>query len=328
MRRFFALLLAALLTLSALPARAQEDDSGPDPADYEENLSPYGEWVDDGTYGRVWHPAVAVEWQPYSIGQWVWSPYGWTFISAEPWGWTFHYGRWAVVPAFGWVWVPGTVWGPAWVDWYWADGFVGWAPLPPFATHVIVVDHFVFVREAHFCAPHVHAFVLARPAVPGRAIHDWRRHVGQPPLRHRIERIAVHPVPRVYNRPPQTVAPHLRAARLSPPGATPRLYNAPPTRHTPAPRAVPPAAGLSPPGPAPRVHQPSVPNVPGPRPLPPPAARPRPAPGWHSPGGRPPVMAQPPTSPGTRGGAAPGITNSPRPSPPGGHGRKHREESR
>jgi hypothetical protein len=51
-------------------------------------------------------------------------------VSAEPWAWTFHYGRWAPTVA-GWAWIPGTVWGPAWVDWYWGDGWVGWAPLGP-----------------------------------------------------------------------------------------------------------------------------------------------------------------------------------------------------
>jgi len=46
----------------------------------------------------------------------------------EPWALDVHYGRWAC-PVFGWVWVPGDVWGPAWVDWFSATGFVGWAPL-------------------------------------------------------------------------------------------------------------------------------------------------------------------------------------------------------
>jgi hypothetical protein len=34
-------------------------------------------------------------------------------------------------PDYGWVWIPGQVWAPAWVVWRWGDGWVGWAPLPP-----------------------------------------------------------------------------------------------------------------------------------------------------------------------------------------------------
>ncbi len=32
---------------------------------------------------------------------------------------------------YGWVWVPGNVWAPAWVSWRTANSYVGWAPLPP-----------------------------------------------------------------------------------------------------------------------------------------------------------------------------------------------------
>jgi hypothetical protein len=31
----------------------------------------------------------------------------------------------------GWGWVPGTMWGPAWVSWRSGGGYAGWAPLPP-----------------------------------------------------------------------------------------------------------------------------------------------------------------------------------------------------
>jgi hypothetical protein len=62
----------------------------------------------------------------------VTTDYGWTWASNEPFGWaTYHYGRWAWDPRLGWLWVPGTVWGPAWVSWQYGGGYVGWAPLPP-----------------------------------------------------------------------------------------------------------------------------------------------------------------------------------------------------
>ena len=35
---------------------------------------------------------------------------------------------------FGWLWVPGYEWAPAWVSWRKSDDYVGWAPLPPEAT--------------------------------------------------------------------------------------------------------------------------------------------------------------------------------------------------
>jgi hypothetical protein len=96
-------------------------------------LSPYGEWVRHPQYGWVWFPrSVHAGWRPYSLGRWVESDYGWMWVSDEPFGWaTYHYGRWAWDPYVGWLWVPGTNWGPAWVAWQHGNGYIGWAPLPP-----------------------------------------------------------------------------------------------------------------------------------------------------------------------------------------------------
>jgi hypothetical protein len=206
------------------------DDEAPEPEEYEGNLAPYGNWVDDDEYGRVWHPSVSVGWSPYVDGYWTWTPYGWTWVSYEPWAWTFHYGRWALLPV-GWVWVPGSVWGPAWVDWFWQDGFVGWAPLPPFATHVTVVDRFVFVRENDFCSRRLGRAILDRHVVPGHIIHRWEgrdwRHQRGPDV-HRIERVSHNPVERFDHKPPGTVAPgHFGAGRqLTRPGHEPQLGRA------------------------------------------------------------------------------------------------------
>jgi hypothetical protein len=97
------------------------------------NLSPYGQWVNRPSYGYVWVPRrVGASWRPYTQGHWVYTDYGWTWMSSEPWGWaTYHYGRWNRDPDYGWAWVPGTDWGPAWVSFQQGDGYVGWAPLPP-----------------------------------------------------------------------------------------------------------------------------------------------------------------------------------------------------
>jgi len=221
MKRFaryvLAVMVAGTAVLHGLPAGAQDydqdysRDSAPDPDDYQDALTPYGSWVDHPEYGRVWHPSVAAGWRPYYDGHWVWSPYGWTWVSAEPWAWTFHYGRWSYAPVWGWVWVPGTAWGPAWVDWYWDDGYVGWAPLSPFATHVTVVNQFIFVREHDFCSSRIRHFAVDYRRVPRRVSDRWRRRdFGRgfrAPDRDRIERVSNHPVPRFDDKPPQTVAP-------------------------------------------------------------------------------------------------------------------------
>src|SRR6266404_3075854 len=96
-------------------------------------LSPYGEWVSVGRYGECWRPHhVARTWRPYTIGYWVYTDYGWTWVSEEDWGWaTYHYGRWIDDPDDGWLWVPGNRWAPAYVAWRYGDGWIGWAPLPP-----------------------------------------------------------------------------------------------------------------------------------------------------------------------------------------------------
>ena len=101
-----------------------------------DQLSPYGDWVMTRDLGWAWFPRyVHSSWRPYSDGRWVYTEYGWTWASYEPFGWaTYHYGRWSWDQRFGWLWVPGTEWGPAWVSWQYGGGYVGWAPLPP-AVH-------------------------------------------------------------------------------------------------------------------------------------------------------------------------------------------------
>ena len=64
-----------------------------------EDLDQYGGWHQVPNYGWCWAPAsVAVGWQPYRVGRWIWQdPWGWTWVSSEPWGWApYHYGRWVI----------------------------------------------------------------------------------------------------------------------------------------------------------------------------------------------------------------------------------------
>jgi len=99
------------------------------------NLSPYGEWI-DFNFGYAWRPAhVSHGWRPYLYGRWVWSDYGWYWVSDEPFGWAaYHYGRWYYDDYYGWIWIPDDTWGPAWVEWRYDDDYIGWAPLCPYAS--------------------------------------------------------------------------------------------------------------------------------------------------------------------------------------------------
>jgi hypothetical protein len=202
MKRF---LVAGLLIVSAA-ARAQsyEEPPPPPPPDedgdvqappppatpptqqtFDQELAPYGRWVVTPDYGRVWVPNVSSDWQPYSDGRWVDGPYGWTFVSFVPWGRiVFHYGRWAWGPAIGWYWVPGFVWGPAWVSWRWVNGYACWSPLAPRGyVYGPYWPGWVVVPHSHFTAPirrwaipRAHIGAIVRSARPVPAFPSWRPH--------------------------------------------------------------------------------------------------------------------------------------------------------
>jgi hypothetical protein len=96
-------------------------------------LAPYGAWRYVPAFGaHLWFPWVDRSWRPYYYGHWVRTSFGLTWVSHEPWGdIPHHYGHWVFVEPFGWGWVPGWEYSPAWVTWGVADGYVGWAPCPP-----------------------------------------------------------------------------------------------------------------------------------------------------------------------------------------------------
>lgn len=165
--------LVALLTLGSatLPSRAEISVDF-----FYDALSPHGEWIDVADYGYAWHPRdVGRDWRPYSDGRWAYTDAGWTWVSDEPHGWaTYHYGRWANVESVGWVWVPGTEWGPAWVSWRRSERHVGWAPLPPESTFRASVSignwadsyydigpaNYSFVEVRHLGAPRLRTVIL------------------------------------------------------------------------------------------------------------------------------------------------------------------------
>src|SRR6185436_19351754 len=97
---------------------------------YGDDLDDHGNWVFVTGIGWSWHPYVEAGWRPYYRGRWYSSRSGClTWVSYDPFGWLpYHYGRWAYDPFYGWVWVPGSGYSPAWVYWWYSPGYVGWAP--------------------------------------------------------------------------------------------------------------------------------------------------------------------------------------------------------
>ena len=136
-------------------------------------LAPFGSWISLDPYGYVWCPRhMGYRWRPYADGYWIWTDYGWTWISDFEWGWMpFHYGRWGWDDDCGWFWVPGSIWGPSWVTWRWSDLYLGWAPIPPgidfragmdfdSLSRRIPPNFWVFIGGSHFLDRNVRRFVL------------------------------------------------------------------------------------------------------------------------------------------------------------------------
>jgi hypothetical protein len=133
MRKCLLPLLLALGVSLAVPLRRADASGGVSISTFYDELSPHGDWVTVGSYGHCWRPrGIDRNWQPYLNGEWLYTEDGWTWVSYDPWGGDpYHYGTWSRSDAYGWVWIPGTIWAPAWVTWYVGDNDIGWAPVPP-----------------------------------------------------------------------------------------------------------------------------------------------------------------------------------------------------
>ncbi len=143
------------------------------PAYFYDYLSPYGAWVHMSPHGYVWIPRhMGYRWRPYTFGHWVWTNYGWAWVSEEEWGWAcFHYGRWGWDEDIGWFWVPGNVWAPAWVIWRSSPDYFGWAPIPPgvefglsfgfrWGDFDIPGHHWIFVESRYFMDRRLDPYIL------------------------------------------------------------------------------------------------------------------------------------------------------------------------
>ena len=187
-RRRFLMAAGAGIGLAAalrLPAPSQAEAATDVVVDFRERLAPHGRWVEADGARTVWFPTdVEVGWRPYMLGEWLWTDdVGWVWSGDEPWTWaTDHYGTWYDDPVWGWVWVPGDMWGPAWVDWRFGDGFVGWAPLLPEFVRVrerVEIpewSRWVFVDQAHFADRDVVRF--AAPLGRNMALIDRTKLIG------------------------------------------------------------------------------------------------------------------------------------------------------
>lgn len=96
--------------------------------------SRFGEWLWDDFYGYVWRPFIdngmyPWGWQPYFYGQWANAAGQMFWVPQEPWGWIpYHLGVWQWDKKHGWVWLPGSMFAPAWVTWDFYFGYASWRP--------------------------------------------------------------------------------------------------------------------------------------------------------------------------------------------------------
>jgi Family of unknown function (DUF6600)/FecR protein len=95
----------------------------------------YGEWLWHDLYGYVWRPYLNDyrypwgTWQPYIYGNWTGYGEELFWIPGEPWGWVpYHLGIWMWDASRGWMWLPGSIFAPAWVDWAFDSGMYCWRP--------------------------------------------------------------------------------------------------------------------------------------------------------------------------------------------------------
>ncbi len=97
----------------------------------------YGEWLWDDMYGYVWRPyrdrQDSSGWSPFYMGSWTYVGDRLFWVPGETWGWVpYHLGIWQWDKKLGWVWLPGSFFAPAWVDWEFFFGYAGWRPWSAF----------------------------------------------------------------------------------------------------------------------------------------------------------------------------------------------------
>lgn len=209
--------LTSPLVLPGTQARAAEIS-----VTIRERLSNYGGWRTSSRFGDVWVPTVRTEWRPYTEGRWVWTDDGWYWQSTEPFGdVVYHYGRWAYDPDFGWVWIAGDQWAPAWVVWRQGGNDVGWAPAPPDVDAAFDDAWWCFVPVAAIGA--VDLVRVVRPVQENVVIVRNTTIINQtvvvnnaPRVRLGNQVVAINAGPRLQQFPKPVIA-SIKAARVVPP---------------------------------------------------------------------------------------------------------------
>lgn len=214
--------IAQRIVVTRPPNVAPQPMALPDYSLFYDRLAPFGRWFEVNGYGYCWRPTITVAgWRPYVDGCWVWSSLGWAWQSNEPFGWaTYHYGRWVNLARYGWIWVPGNEWAPAWVAWRQSRDCVGWAPLPPEPGVISGVyrdcdsryglgpSSYTFINTTQFVSPtyiHIYAPVTRQTTIFRHSVnvtqivpsHSQRHafvHQGGPP-RAQMEQACGRPVP-------------------------------------------------------------------------------------------------------------------------------------
>ncbi len=95
----------------------------------------HGEWLWHDLYGYVWRPYLNDRrypwgtWQPFFNGSWTSAGGELFWVPSEPWGWVpYHLGIWMWDKNKGWVWLPGSMFAPAWAVWEFYGGMYCWRP--------------------------------------------------------------------------------------------------------------------------------------------------------------------------------------------------------
>lgn len=167
-----ALMFLVIITSVIFAKQASAQQSDVSFQVFYDQLSPYGEWVNYPNWGYVWIPDAGPDFVPYSTqGHWILTDDGWAWTSDYSWGWApFHYGRWDYDQYYGWFWVPGNEWGPAWVTWRRAEGYYGWAPMEPGISfsatfgraYDIHDDHWIFVKDRDIDRADINHYYISR----------------------------------------------------------------------------------------------------------------------------------------------------------------------
>ncbi len=175
------ILAAAIFLFFGLKTEARDLNFNGGYGYFYSSLAPYGNWIELESGVLVWHPrGVRVGWAPYRYGQWAWTNDGWYWDSYEPFGYiVYHYGRWYYDDYYGWIWVPDDVWAPAWVEWRYDNDYIGWAPLPPYASFSVNLGlhfslnfitpyrHWHFIKYRYICEPYVYRHFVGSQHVHG-----------------------------------------------------------------------------------------------------------------------------------------------------------------